>query len=355
MVKLFIDFLQFLYTLAPLLTALGVWTLLAVGLSKSIKRHATAYYTVCAIPFALVAIPFVGRLLGIEMMNLGRIPFLGSVLMDYIHAGTLGFPLLIIVMYTGALNPKNPVAKKLLSIRKELSVLSGFPILTHSLIRVTNTFPRALDYFVGSPAPATSATNAWGAGLSNFSFVLGVLMLALFLPLWITSFDFVRKRMGYVRWKKLQRWSYVLYAMLFIHAMGIQVGAALNPRGGRGSAASERPSVEVTATTVDRSSSARSLRVNPAMRGGAENSSTRGDSIAVGQSSADRNPGVDAHQSAEARPAASPRSGGRQHSPGFADLTVGQPTKRYVHMASLFLIFGSYVYLRLRKQLRIKN
>jgi DMSO/TMAO reductase YedYZ heme-binding membrane subunit len=298
MIKLLIDFIQFLYTLAPLFVALGVWTLLAVLLSKSIKRHATIYYTVFAVPFALVAIPFVGRLLGIEAFNFGRIPFLGGILRDYIHAGTLGFPLLVIIMYMGALNPRNSIVKKLLSIRKELSILSGFPILTHSLIRVTGNFPNALQFFTDNEGYLAGArvTNALGAGITSFSFVLGVLMLALFLPLWITSFDAVHKRLGGVRWKKLQRWSYVLYATLFIHAMCIQVGGVLNPREGRGA---ERPAVEVTATIAET----------------AQN---------------------------------------RSHQPslGFADIPVGRQTKQYIHIASLLLIFGSYLYLRVRKAKR---
>jgi DMSO/TMAO reductase YedYZ heme-binding membrane subunit len=309
MIKLFIDFIQFLYATAPLLVALGVLTLLAILLSKSIKKYARVYYIIFAIPFALVAIPFILRPMGIEMFNFNRIPFLGGILRDYIHAGTLGVPLLIIIMYMGALNPKNPYVKKLLSIRKELSILSGFPILTHALIRVTHTFPNALRFFIDNEGYMAGGrvTNALGAGISNFSFVLGAVMLALFIPLWVTSFDGVRKRMGSVRWKQLQRWSYVLYAMLFIHAMGIQVGGMLNnPRGGRGTA---NVAVETSAKTE-------------AARGG------RGNNNAV-------------------RPAAA--AGGHQQSQGFADIKFSSQTKRYIHIASLLLIFGSYLYLRTRK------
>jgi DMSO/TMAO reductase YedYZ heme-binding membrane subunit len=275
MIKLLFDFIQFLYALAPLLMSVAVFTLLALLLSKSIKRHARVYYIVFAIPFAMVAIPFVCRLLGVEMFNFSRIPFMGGIIRDYVHVGTLGFPLLIIIMYMGALSPKNSHVKKLLSIRKELSILSGFPILAHSLIRATNNFPNALKFFIDSEGYMASGqvTNALGAGISNFSFVLGIVMLALFIPLWVTSFDFVHKRMGNAGWKKLQRWSYVLYATLFIHAMGIQAGSMLNPRGGR----THNHTVEV------------------------------------------------------------------------ADMNVSQQAKQYVHIASLLLISGSYVYLRLRK------
>jgi DMSO/TMAO reductase YedYZ heme-binding membrane subunit len=335
MIKLLIDLIQFLYTLAPLLMALGVLTLLAVLLSKSIKKHATIYYIVFAIPLALVAIPFIARLFGIEMFSFGRIPFLGGIIRDYIHAGTLGFPLLIIIMYIGALTPKNPIAIKLLGIRKELSILSGFPILAHSLIRVTNNFPGALNFFIDSEARGR-ATNALGAGISNFSFVLGILMLALFIPLWITSFDSVHRRMGGVKWKKLQRWAEVLYALLFIHAMGIQVGSMLNPRGGgRGEA---RPAVEVTATTAEtahnHNNRANSESQGRAERGGRGNGKMAQPAVGAGS------------RAGEARPAG---RGGHPQSLGFADITVGPQTKRYVHMASLLLIFGSYLYLRMRK------
>ncbi|MDR2118084.1 MAG: ferric reductase-like transmembrane domain-containing protein [Tannerellaceae bacterium] len=310
MIKLLFDFVQFLYTLAPLFVSLAVLTLLALWLAKSIKHHAGVYYTVMAIPFALVAIPFIGRLFGYEGAGFGGIPFVGSIVRDYIHVGTLGFPLLIIIMYMGALNRKNPHVKKLLSIRKELSILSGFPILAHSLIRVTNNFPPALRYFTDHEAYMSSgrAVSALGAGISSFSLVLGILMLALFLPLWITSFDAVHRRMGSLRWKKFQRCSYVLYAMLFVHAMGLQAGALLN------SGEREKPRVEASVA-------------------------------------AEQTPGQGKRHPEAPRPQA---GGGHPQSKGFADIPVGPQTKRYVHIASLLLIFGSYVYLK-RNSLSVEH
>ncbi|MDR1526671.1 MAG: ferric reductase-like transmembrane domain-containing protein [Dysgonamonadaceae bacterium] len=339
MIKLLFDFIQFLNTVAPLLLSVAVLTLLALLLSKSIKRHATVYYIVMAIPFALVAIPFIGRLLEIEMYNFNRIPLLGGILRDYIHMGTLGFPLLVIIMYMGALNPKNSHVKKLLGIRKELSILSGFPILTHSLIRVTNNFPNALRFFTDNEGymATTKVTSELGAGITNFSFVLGILMLALFIPLWITSFDAIHKRMGNVKWKKFQRWSYVLYATLFIHAMGIQAGAWLNPR----EREAPKPVVEVTAKT-DMHNHENSR--NPELQGRTEKGE-RGDKNAV--QTADKR----GNRAETARPAGS----GRPQSLGFADINVGSQTKRYIHIASLLLIFGSYLPLRLRKAKKVSG
>lgn len=294
MVKLFIELLAYIRECAPLLTSLAVLTLLFVLLAKSIKKHPGLYYTLFAIPFVLVALPSLGKLFGVEIAGFVRVPFLGEIIRDYIHMGTFGHPLLIIIMYIGALEVRKTPVKKLMSIRKEMSIISGFAVFAHSLIRVMGSVPNAFRFFADNEEymANTKVVSALGAGFSSFSFLLGVIMLIIFIPLWVTSFDAVRKRMGNVKWKKLQKWSYVLYATLFIHAMGIQVGGMLNPRGGH----APKPIVETTVA-----------------------------------------------------PATKPATGGRVPTKSFADFKPSAQTKQYIHLISLSLIYGSYLYLRLRK------
>ncbi|MDR1408084.1 MAG: ferric reductase-like transmembrane domain-containing protein [Tannerella sp.] len=350
MIKLLIDFIQFLYTVAPLALSLGIFTLLAILLSKSIKKHAVAYYILLATPCILVVAPFIVRMFGVEMFNFGRIPLPGGITRDYIHMGTLGFPLLIIIMYAGALNPAKPCAKKLLGIRKELSVISGFPVLTHSLIRTFNNFPNSLRFFTDNDGymADTRVVSELGAGITSFSFVLGILMLALFIPLWITSFDSIRKRMKHAEWKKLQKWAYVLYAMLFIHAMGIQAGSLLNPMARN----MPGPQVETAAPNNE----------NTELQGYAENGGRNHENAAVQPAQADRRGGrPEAARQADRRgiqperqadsqsQTARPARGGHVQSPGFSDIKVTPRARQYTHVASLLLIFGSYLYLRLRK------
>lgn len=235
MVKLFFDLLNSLRESAPLLISLTVLTLLFVLLAKSIKKHPGLYYTLFTIPFVLVILPSLGRIFGIEIAGFGRVPYLGELIRDYIHMGTFGHPLLIIIMYIGALDMHQKPVKRLMLIRKEMSIIVGFPVFAHSLIRITRSLSGAFQYFADNEAymaHTREGVNVIGAGFSSFSFLLGVFMLVLFIPLWVTSFDAVRKPMGYARWKKLQKGSYILYATLFIHAMGIQIGGLLNPRGG---------------------------------------------------------------------------------------------------------------------------
>ena len=311
MVKLLVELLEFMRSCAPLLFSLGVLTLFFVLLSKSVKKHATIYYMVFALPFLLYLIPFTGGLMGFEMPNLIIIPVLGEILRDYIHVGALAHPILIIIMYVGALDPKIPAVKKLLSIRKEISIISGFPILIHSLVRVVNNLPSAFKFFTNKEEymENTRVVSELGAGISSFSFILGIALLVIFIPLWVTSFDLVRKRMGGVKWKKLQRWSYVLYALLFVHAIGIQAGGMLNPREG-----APRPAVETSAPTTQ------DMVVAKSAEGG------RPERQAVQQP-----------------------AGGRAPDKGISDIEVSRKTKQSIHIISLFLIYGSYLYLRLRK------
>ena len=230
MIKLLLDLLNFLMGYAPLIMNLVLFTGLIYLLADSIKKHAYIYYIIFSIPTLMTIIQFFG------LYSFRGIPVLGQILGANVHMSGFGFPLLIIIMYMGALNIKKPWVKKFMNIRKELSIISGFPVIAHSLIRVPRSFPNALQYFTNNAEYMegnTRVQSELGVGISNFGLVLGIVMVVLFLILWVTSFDSVRKSMGGRRWKQIQKWSYALYAMLFIHSISLSLGGFLN-RGGFG-------------------------------------------------------------------------------------------------------------------------
>ncbi|MDR1336354.1 MAG: hypothetical protein LBK22_05960, partial [Tannerella sp.] len=199
MIKVFIDLLSFLRTTFPLLFCVAVFTLLFILLAKSVRKYYYIYYILFALPFLMVTVPSILRMCGLEMpFSFTRIPVLGEILRDYIHVAGLGHPLLIIIMYMGALDAGNPYVKKLMGIRKEISILSGFPILTHSWIRTLHNFPDSWKYFTNRAefTDSREITDAWGAGITHAVLVLGIVMLVLFLILWVSSFDAVHKRLG---------------------------------------------------------------------------------------------------------------------------------------------------------------
>ena len=58
--------------------------------------------------------------------------------------------------------------------------------------------------------------------MPKYQFVAGILsiiMILIMLPLCITSFKSVRKKMKGVTWKKLQRLAYVFYALIYAHVL----------------------------------------------------------------------------------------------------------------------------------------
>ena len=345
------DLMVFLRTTAPLLTTLVIFTLLFILLSKSIKKHANIYYIGFSIPFFIYLIPAILGWCSVDMeFSFIRVPVLGEILRDYIHMGSFGHPLLIIIMYTGALDPKVSWVKKLYGIRKELSIISGFPVLTHSIVRIVNNLPDSLKFFTNNAEYMENARVAseLGAGISSFSFALGVVMVAIYLPLWVTSFDSVRKRMEAVKWKKLQKWAYVLYTTLFIHAMGIQTGGMLNPRGEQ----APRAATEVVAAGTQRNGGRTQLQANPENRERPQERQPSNADAGSGERNNGQNVQGAAGQGNSQQAVVVPPRGGRAPSVGIPDIKVSQQTRQKIHIGSLILIFGSYLYLRLRKAKR---
>lgn len=183
--------------------------------------------------FALPALVFLARQLfasfGISVLEFQRGSVLGSILREYVHASGLAYPLLLIIMYIGALPAGNPYVRRLMRIRKELSIISGFPVLIHVWVRWRMAGP-VCDFFFGG-ASGESTSHTWVAGLAPTACLLGVVMAVLFLILWVTSFDAIHKRLGAVRWKKIQQWAYPFYALLFAHSVLLSAGRLLNGGG----------------------------------------------------------------------------------------------------------------------------
>lgn len=228
--KSLIELLAIPFEYAPFLASLIILTAIILVLAKSIKKHKRVYYIITSIPAFLYIIQAIVLLTG-SSFSFYEVPVIGEIMEIYAHMVYFGFPLLVIIMFIGALDAKNKNVKKLLVIRKELSIISGFPVLTHSLIRIIYTLPGGLQYFLNHTNYVQQ--NDWvksdlGVGISSFGYVLGIAMVIVFLILWITSFESIHRRLGNQKWKKIQRWAYVLYAMLFIHSITLHVGWMIN-------------------------------------------------------------------------------------------------------------------------------
>ncbi len=108
--------------------------------------------------------------------------------------GFVGFAFFYVVMVTGALNPNWKLTKKLRSVRAPYSILGFVLLMSHPLNYVAEVLSKQRDipYF-------------------------GVAAFVIMIPLFITSYMAVRKKMKAQAWIKLQRWAYLSYALVLIH------------------------------------------------------------------------------------------------------------------------------------------
>lgn len=127
---------------------------------------------------------------------------------EALNKGVISTAIFILVMYAGALSPKMKLYKKLMICRGELSILASLLILPH-LTYYTYEFLIGLNRL-----SKLSGLVLWGILIGVISgAVAGIVML----PLFITSYRNIRRYLGGKKWKALQEYAYIFYALVYIH------------------------------------------------------------------------------------------------------------------------------------------
>lgn len=118
--------------------------------------------------------------------------------------GYVGFSIFYVVMIAGALPKQWKLTKVLKAIRTPYSVVGFIVLLIHPLHYANEVLSqtRAIPYF-------------------------GVLAFVVMIPLFVTSYMVIRKKMKPKSWKSLQKWAYLSYAALFVHLI-IQASTTQN-------------------------------------------------------------------------------------------------------------------------------
>lgn len=154
-----------------------VLTLLAIYQGKNIRKHNTKIY-IFATLFAIVTFVLRYKVKITEPLT----------------QGYLALAFLYIVMVTGAFNNKSFFFKKLMVVRREYSII-GFILLTSHASKYLIEFLNGDIRF------------EW----------LGVIPFVIMFPLFITSFMVFRKKFTFTTWKKIQRFAYLAYILIFVH------------------------------------------------------------------------------------------------------------------------------------------
>lgn len=115
---------------------------------------------------------------------------------DFINVGFLGLSFLLVVMLAGAFKKGSKHYVRLMSVRKEYSIIGFILIIPHGLIYIYYAINQSISY-------------EW----------FGIISFIVMIPLFVTSFRWIRKKMKKETWKKLQKFAYLAYLALFIHLM----------------------------------------------------------------------------------------------------------------------------------------
>ena len=180
-----------------------------VSCQKALRKKAAIFYAFFTlVSLLVVAGVLTGRLSGLSGLRL--------TLSQILTQGGLAGAFFIYVMYVGAMPKGSRYIRLILPIRGQLSIIACILTLGHNIAY-------GKTYFV---LLFTQAANLrWNILAAA---VCSLVMIMIMLPLFITSFLCVRKRMAPKKWKKLQRLAYVFYALLYIHILLLNLPSARN-------------------------------------------------------------------------------------------------------------------------------
>lgn len=169
--------------------------------AKFIKKYANLLYILAAILSAgLVGVTWGGMVQDLP-------GFVRSWIWPILSNCALATAIFAIVMMMAVLPRGGKAVKTLMPIRAELSILACILTLGHNIAYGKTYFVMLIN------RPERLEGNLlWAA-------VCSVVLIAIMLPLMITSFPAVRKKMKAKAWKKLQRMAYAFYALVYIHVM----------------------------------------------------------------------------------------------------------------------------------------
>jgi sulfoxide reductase heme-binding subunit YedZ len=138
------------------------------------------------------------------------------------------YPALLLLVFTLLIGPwnllrkhRNPVSSDL---RRDIGIWAGVLGLIHTLTgQNVHLRGRPWLYYVYQYRPGgPSGLRHDLFGFNNYTGLVSALVLSLLL---VTSNDWFLRRLGTPRWKQLQRWNYLCFALAAAHTIGYQWNA----------------------------------------------------------------------------------------------------------------------------------
>lgn len=180
-------------------------TILSLVFTLSIKNSYRFYYLVSLLIAIITTVYEVLRITSNAKLY-GTFLYIEKVSMR----GYISIAFFILVMFVGALNTKWVITKKLLSIRAKLAIIASILIIPHCIMY----FAR----FILLKLPKIIKTGIIPKIYIGY-ITVGIIAFIIMLPLFITSFNKVRRKMKGTQWRNLQRVAYIFYFLIYIHIL----------------------------------------------------------------------------------------------------------------------------------------
>ncbi len=197
--------------LISILLALAVTAVVAFPLGRQLRKKSVVFY--------IVAVAALAAYLWTVFAGVRTNQFRWATFM--FQKGYLGSFFLALVMFCGALPDGNAVKRRLLPVRGELSIMSFIFYIGHIVTYLNNYLPMFANFGNLKPTLATSL-------------VVAMVLTFIFLVLGVTSFKFVRSAMDAKVWRTVQKFAYLMVALLALH-VALALGLSLGNMGSTGS------------------------------------------------------------------------------------------------------------------------
>ena len=190
-----------------LVPSLVLATLLVFPCRPFLRRRAGVCYLLAAILSVL-------GVSGLWSGLLGELPaWCARYVTPMITHGSLAAALFFYVMFAGAATPGSRLMRQVIPIRGQLSILAGIFALGHA-------------FALGKAQLLHALVGALGGPLSVVSFWVSLALTLVMLPLFVTSFLRIRRKMRPRAWKRFQRTAYVFYALTILHVLLMKLPSA---------------------------------------------------------------------------------------------------------------------------------
>ena len=193
------------------LIALFIAVITAFCLDKPLKKCPAAFYVTAAV-LTVTSVVITQSDINISSR------FVRDYVIGIFSRGAIGTAFWAVVMWAGALPNGSAPIKKLMPIRGELSITAAILTFSHIIIYGLTYISNLIKGRTGSDFVITS--------------IVCIVMVLIMTPLTVMSVKKIRKKMNAKTWKKIQRFAYIFYGLIYIHILVLFIPKAQKGREG---------------------------------------------------------------------------------------------------------------------------